>query len=45
MRESFTSGTVGGALGNQRIYPELLGNPKFVLLDDALFSQALQELQ
>jgi hypothetical protein len=23
MRESFTSGTVGGALGNQRIYPEL----------------------
>ena len=24
MRESFTSGTVGGARGNQRIYPELL---------------------
>ena len=23
MREFFTSGTVGGALGNQRIYPEL----------------------
>jgi hypothetical protein len=23
MREFFTSGTVGGALGNQRIYPEI----------------------
>jgi hypothetical protein len=23
MRESFTSGTVGGASGNRRIYPEL----------------------
>jgi hypothetical protein len=24
MREFFTSGAVGGALGNQRIYPELI---------------------
>jgi hypothetical protein len=36
MREFFTSGTVGGALGNQRIYPELSsecrlarGNPQW----------------
>ncbi len=37
MRESFTSGTVGGALGNQRIYPELLGKLKLITLAEALF--------
>ena len=31
MRESFTSGTVGGALGNQRIYPELSALCRLVL--------------
>ena len=45
MRESFTSGTVGGALGNQRIYPELSaecgldrGNPQWRAIL-VLFSQ------
>ena len=39
MRESFTSGTVGGALGNQRIYPELLCAPKLITFPDVICSQ------
>jgi hypothetical protein len=38
MREFFTSGTVGGALGNQRIYPELLGQPKLITLPDLTYN-------
>ncbi len=28
MREIFTSGTVGGALGNQCFYPEIFSQPR-----------------